>query len=267
PSRYKWSDNDNKLYLPTELAHHKWRIKASDASMGISPMYAALMPASVALAGMGWARDVFENAGLPVTTMDFSAMAADQLSSLINDPNLTAQIKQQYKDLHGGVMKSGELHISPAKVSAISWKINESGVLEISENAEGQIARNFGVNPLSIGDTDKASYSNLTEITKTLVVYTCGGRLQSILDDINLMFRPMFPGRVLYIDWKMVAEAQEDEKIAAEIASMLVTGMCITPDQGAERAGFEPQGTDGKTRIAPMTMGPLSMATGGSNHG
>jgi len=161
--RYKFQteDNGNRTLLQDEVLHIRYR--TMDGVTGVSPIQHAKETFSLALSQNDEAAALSENAFRPSGIISFP--------QIIGGDNKTG-ILDKFKDRFIGASKAGEPVIldGGAEFKPISQTSKDAEFLESRKLSNLDICRIYNVPPSAVGITDNATYSNIGEESRALVV-------------------------------------------------------------------------------------------------
>ena len=161
--RYKVQKSDGgvQIYLQEEMLHIRYRTR--DGIVGVSPIQHARQSFGLALSQNDEAAAQSENAFRPSMILSFP--------QILNGDNKTA-ILDKFKARFIGATKAGEPVIldGGADAKPISQSSKDAEFLESRKLSNLDICRIFSVPPSAVGITDNATYSNIGEESRALVV-------------------------------------------------------------------------------------------------
>lgn len=161
--RYKHAlpDGGTETLLQDEVLHIRYRTK--DGVLGMSPIQIASAAFGLALAQQDQAGAAAENAFRPAGALVFP----DKIGGAGKD-NVIAKFKERFV----GALKANEVMIldGGAKFETFQFNSKDSEFLDSRKLSNLDICRVFGVPPSVAGITDDATYSNIGEESRALVM-------------------------------------------------------------------------------------------------
>lgn len=155
----------------------------------------------------------------------------------------------------GGVRKSHKVGIAGDGVTAqiLSGSLKDNRVIEIRDQARGEICVGMRVPKILIGDMEKATYANAQEARKFLIEDLIIPRSRHYADAINQdLVQQVDPSVVFEFAVEELQILQEDANLKWERLSGAVEQRVITPEFAAEQMGW------------PITAMPMERAEGQS---
>ncbi len=149
-------------YTQDEIFHLRYR--SSDGFTGLSPITIARETIGIALAQQEYETSLMTNAAMPAGALEHpSSLNEKQKNSL----------RQSIKDITGGTRKAGNLIVleEGMKYQQISLSQKDAEFIESRKLTLEDIVRIYRVPPPTIGILDKATYSNITEQSRMLVMH------------------------------------------------------------------------------------------------
>jgi HK97 family phage portal protein len=161
--RYKVAkaDGGTEVLLQDETLHIRYRTK--DGILGLSPIQIAAAAFGLALAQQDQAGAAAENAFRPAGALVFpDKLAAGGKESVI----------EKFKARFVGALKANEVMVldGGAKFETFQFNSKDSEFLDSRKLSNLDICRVFGVPPSVAGITDDATYSNIGEESRALVM-------------------------------------------------------------------------------------------------
>jgi HK97 family phage portal protein len=159
-----WGPEGSRTYQQSEILHFRW---LSDNG------YSGLVPAELCGTAVSLARKLDIAAG---AYWDNSARPDVVLETQeqIPDPAV-ASLRQQWREMYGGVRNKGQTAILPRKVTArvLEGSSREAAqFMELRQSIVGEIARAFGIPSTLIGDASMAKFSNVEQEFLSAQVFT-----------------------------------------------------------------------------------------------
>lgn len=243
-----------------DVAYTRWAIDPRAKIRGFSPMTTAKLPVLTQKHAARWMAKLAAQEGLPEVQLSFRDNK-DLWMAVAASEDLQEGLLDRWRKAGPGTP-----FFSGARVESISVTPQEAGAIAIGENAEGEINKIFGVNPLLTGDTDAASYSNMSTVRKYFIAYLILPLANTFLSTLNRLLGRWYNDAIL-IDISKIPELQEDQELMAKILKEFVFMGAISPNEARENAGFGPGDADGDGRIVGSNNQPLSSATDLEKHG
>ncbi|MCI5044689.1 MAG: phage portal protein [Aquisalinus sp.] len=204
--RYKVTNQRGRtdVYLEDEILHLRYRLH-NDGVMGLSPLRIARETFNLALAQQDVAGRQAEKGFRPEGVMSFPAKIStdkrdDVLHSLdqkINSNSATSSI----------LVMSGGAEWKPMAFSA-----RDAEFLESRKLTNLDICRVFGVPPSAVGITDNATYSNINEEARALVVRCLNPMARRIEQTMNSTLLGVESRKTLFIEHDMAGLLRGDLK-------------------------------------------------------
>lgn len=204
--RYKVTNQRGRtdVYLEDEILHLRYRLH-NDGVMGLSPLRIARETFNLALAQQDVAGRQAEKGFRPEGVMSFpSKVSAEKqdhvmrsLDEKINSASSTSSI----------LLMSGGAEWKPMAFSA-----RDAEFLESRKLTNLDICRVFGVPPSAVGITDNATYSNINEEARALVVRCLNPMARRIEQTMNSTLLGAASRRVLFIEHDMAGLLRGDLK-------------------------------------------------------
>jgi HK97 family phage portal protein len=161
--RYKvaLANGGTETLLQDEVLHIRYRTR--DGILGQSPIQIAAAAFGLALAQQDQAGSAADNAFRPAGALVFP----DKLSGAGKEDLIS-----KFKDRFIGSLKANEVMVldGGAKFETLSFNSKDSEFLESRKLSNLDVCRVFGVPPSVAGITDDATYSNIGEESRALVV-------------------------------------------------------------------------------------------------
>lgn len=162
-ARYKVStETGTRVYTQDEILHLRYRSK--DGYVGLSPITIARETIGLAQAQQAHEAAFFRNG----TTLSGALIHPQKLTN-----EQAARIKKSLEDRHGGAGNAWRLMVleEGMKFESISMTHEDAQFVESRKLTLEDVARIYRVPPPAIGILDKATYSNITEQSRHLVIH------------------------------------------------------------------------------------------------
>ena len=189
--RYKHQppSGGTEVLLQDEVLHIRYR--SADGITGLSPLSIAREAIGIALSHQSTERALYRN--------------GVRLSGVITHPGNVKDkesLKRQWETLYSGAASGYRTAIleQGMKFESISMSLEDAQFVESRRLNIEDIARIFRVPPPSIGILDKATYSNITEQSRSLVMHTLRPWLVRIEQAMNMALLSAAARQVYFIE-------------------------------------------------------------------
>ena len=159
-----WGPDGTRTFQQSEILHFRW---LSDNG------YSGLVPAELCGTAVTLARKLdiaaaayWDNSARPDVVLETTEAIPDAA---------VAQLRQQWREMYGGVRNKGQTAILPKKTTArvLEGSSREAAqFMELRQSIVGEIARAFGIPSTLIGDAAMAKYSNVEQEFLSAQVFT-----------------------------------------------------------------------------------------------
>lgn len=151
-----------ETYIQDEILHLRYR--SLDGFTGLSPITIARQTIGVGLAQQDYEANLYENGVMPSGILSHPG----QLPDLAHD-----RLRESFEKAHSGSKKAGRTMIleEGLKYQQISMSQKDAEFIQSRKLTLEDIARIYRVPPPSIGILDNATYSNITEQSRMLVMH------------------------------------------------------------------------------------------------
>ena len=159
--RYKIGSTNPEVLLQEEVLHLRYRTK--DGIVGVSPIQQAREVFALALSQNDEATSLSQNAFRPSAIISFpNAIGLEKHSHIVNS----------FKKKFIGSTNAGEPVVidGGAEVKTLSQTSRDAEFLESRKLSNMDVCRIYNVPPSTVGITDNATYSNIGEESRALVV-------------------------------------------------------------------------------------------------
>ncbi|MHC2489133.1 HK97 family phage portal protein [Sinorhizobium meliloti] len=201
--RYKraLADGGTEVLLQDEVLHIRYRTK--DGVLGMSPIQIAAAAFGLALAQQDQAGAAAENAFRPAGALVFP----DKLAATGKD-NVIAKFKERFV----GALKANEVMIldGGAKFETFQFNSKDSEFLDSRKLSNLDICRVFGVPPSVAGITDDATYSNIGEESRALVMRCLAPWAKRVEMAMNIALLSPEARKTLYVEHDLSAMLRGD---------------------------------------------------------
>lgn len=161
--RYQQTGNKTKIHLQDEMLHLRYR--TVDGFTGLSPITIARLSIETALAHQDWESNYYRNGARPAGVLTIDKMLT---------PDQKEQVNQSFSEQYSGVKNHNKVMVLQAGMDfkPISLSAKDSEFVESRRMTTEDIARIFKVPPPMIGVLENATFSNITEQSRMLVMHT-----------------------------------------------------------------------------------------------
>lgn len=163
--RYRVSDpqGGTEILTQDEMLHVRYRSR--DGFTGLSPITIARETVGIALAQQGYEGSFWANGAKPS-----GVLKLDQFLTL----EQRAQLKSTWSQAYAGTYNSGKMVLLEAGMDYKPLSVNheDAQFVESRRLTLEDIFRIFRVPPPAAGDLSRATYSNISELSRWLVVHT-----------------------------------------------------------------------------------------------
>jgi len=218
--------------------------------MGVSPIQVARGALSLALTHAQAASDISRNAMRPAGLMSFTQnLDATQIQVL----------RDRVNEFAAGKENAGKIMISAggAKFEPMAFSPEDSQFLEARKLSNEDIARIFGLPPTCVGITDKATYSNTEQESRSLVQNSIGplaGRIEAAMHRCLLT---EVGRRTLYIEHELDGLLRGDVKSRFESYRLAREIGVYSANDIRRKENEPPLGPEGDTYQMPVNWAPL----------
>lgn len=250
--RYKVAqpDGGTETLLQDEVLHIRYRTR--DGVLGQSPIQIAAAAFGLALAQQDTAGAAAENSFRPAGALVFP----DKLGGPGKE-SVIAKFKERFL----GSMKANEVMVldGGAKFETFSFNSKDSEFLESRKLSNLDVCRVFGVPPSVAGITDDATYSNIGEESRALVVRCLAPWAKRIEQVMTTTLLSPDARKSIFIEHDLAGLARGDLKSRYDAYRVGREGGWLSAD---EIRGFENMSKipGGETYLEPLNMGRLGAA-------
>lgn len=203
--RYKvaLANGGTETLLQDEVLHVRYRTR--DGILGLSPIQIASAAFGLAIAQQDQAGTAAENAFRPAGALVFP----DKLKS-----DGKTDIIAKFKERFVGQLKANEVMVldGGAKFETFQFNSKDSEFLESRKLSNLDVCRVYGVPPSVAGITDDATYSNIGEESRALVVRCLAPWARRVEQSMNLALLSAESRKTLFIEHDLAGLLRGDLK-------------------------------------------------------
>lgn len=256
--RYKHAlpDGGNEVLLQDEVLHLRYRTR--DGILGMSPLQIASAAVSLALAQTDQAGAQAENAFRPAGALIFP----DKLGTGTTDTGTgKVSIIEKFRERFVGQLKANEVLVldGGADFKTFQFSSKDAEFLESRKLSNLDICRIFGVPPSVAGITDDATYSNIGEESRALVVRCLAPWAKRIEMVLNTALLSPESRKTLFIEHDLAGLLRGDLKSRYDAYRVGREGGWLSSNE-IRRLENMSEIPGGDTFLEPLNMGRLGAA-------
>lgn len=249
---YKYDIGQSKsISLSKEILIHFKYFNPTDDFYGLSPISAGRLAIDTQDFGDKYNRNFFVNSAEPKGALVINGELTDDQRK---------RIIASWNSAHRGVSKSHKIAIEEGGIKWEQRGLSQKDMdfVNSKKMTREDILGVFGVPPALVGVFEYASYANSKEQRQIFWRDTMIPKLKKVENVINsFLIKPYDNSLYLEFDLSIVESLKEDEKIRAEINSILTNSGIRTINEVREEMGLKPVSW-GNTWNAPMNLIPIT---------
>lgn len=252
--RYKYAkpDGGTEVLLQDEVLHIRYRTK--DGVLGLSPIQIAAAAFGLALAQQDQAGSAAENAFRPAGALIFPDKLAAGAGAGSKESVIT-----KFKERFIGQLKANEVIVldGGAKFETFQFSAKDSEFLESRKLSNLDICRVFGVPPSVAGITDDATYSNIGEESRALVMRCLAPWAKRVEMALTIQLLSPEARKTLFIEHDLAGLLRGDLKARYDAYRVGREGGWLNVNTIRKWENLDEIGAAGETYVEPLNMGRL----------
>lgn len=250
--RYKYakSDGGTETLLQDDVLHVRYRTK--DGILGMSPIQIASAAFGLALAQQDQAGAAAENAFRPAGALVFP----DKLAAGTG-PGSKENVITKFKERFLGQLKANEVMVldGGAKFETFQFSAKDSEFLESRKLSNLDICRVYGVPPSVAGITDDATYSNIGEESRALVMRCLAPWAKRVEMAMTIQLLSPEARKTLFIEHDLAGLMRGDLTARYSAYRIGREGGWLNVNTIRAFENLSNIGADGETYVQPLNMG------------
>lgn len=220
----------------SEIIHDRYNTMGHPL-VGISPLFACLLPASTILKMQESATKVAANNGQPggILTADGEI-----------DPDAAARLKKRWEETYGQGDNTGKVAVlgNGLKYEKLSFTAVEAEVIDNLKLSAEAVCSCFHVPPYKIGVGEMPTYNNIEALnvgyySQCLQVHF--EQIEACMDDGLGLNESKEGGKRLGTEFDVLNLLRMDSAASAEVVQKLINAGVLTPDEARARFNLEPK--------------------------
>jgi len=247
--RYKVAkpDGGTTVLLQDEVLHIRYRTR--DGILGMSPIQIAAASFGLAIAQQDQAGAQAENAFRPAGAIVFPDKLGGAKEGVI----------EKFKARFVGQLKANEVMVldGGADFKTFQFSAKDSEFLESRKLSNLDVARVFGVPPSIVGITDNATYSNIGEESRALVVRCLAPWAKRIEQAMNMALLSSEARKTYFLEHDLAGLLRGDLEARYRAYRVGREGGWLNVNTIRKWENLDEIGAEGESYVQPLNMGKL----------